>query len=380
MSVDAWKMRLKENMLLISPMEYLSAEYWYNFELSSNCPAMGSYIQIYLRDAPSACDAKRIIPAILPLDELILFCGITLVTGVKEKSVSWALELTRSSYATDVRERCCRMSVNIYPIVFDRCSLSDMMKMVVFQELFLRNESLVDVYYISYNVYPHKNASFDFFIKGAAESQKIIIYPMLNAPSSCSSPGSNFGFIMTHQQFHFDTYVSPFLLAPILSFGELCTIKNGSSSSWWHACNRYRCYYWYDTYDAINWTQAEATCMAKGGHLFSLNTDNELESLRDWAGTGISRNFYRYNPQHIYYRAEIFRKRLIFLGLQMDQKVGYDRHELENKMQPFCFQRGTYSGSLPDCRKVILGSFRAIAIFFSKSNIFLYYYSFHSYD
>ncbi len=43
--------------VLISPQRYVSIEFWYHFALFSNCPAMGSYIQFYLQDAPSACDA-----------------------------------------------------------------------------------------------------------------------------------------------------------------------------------------------------------------------------------------------------------------------------------------------------------------------------------
>ncbi len=152
---------------------------------------------------------------------------------------------------------------------------------------------------------------------------KIIIFPLLTVNSSCLPHGSNFGFNMIHQQFHFDTYMNPFLLAPTyFSFGEYYAIANNRSASWWHACNRYRCYS-YDTPAGSSWVQPEAVCSSKGGHLLSLNTENELESLRDWAGTGISQNGFRYSTHNVYYRAEIFKKRLIFLGLKMEQKVTF---------------------------------------------------------
>ncbi len=321
-SVDDWKMRQEEQVMLSSPIKYETVDFWYKLTLFSNCPAMGSYMQLYLEDASSGCDVKRTIAKVLPLNELMLYCGITEIPGVKGNppSQTWILELTRSSYATDFRKRCCRMSVSIDPLAPSTCSLSDAMASVVFREVFLRNDSFVEMYFIWYYVYPSKNVSFAFFVRGAAETQKIIISATFNGNSPCSLHGSDFGFIVKHQQFHSDTYVSPFLLAPILSFGEYYPINNISSASWWHACNKYRCY-WYDTRDGVSWAQAEAVCRSKGGHLFSLNTENELEGLRDWAGTGISRNFSRYNTRNIYYRAEIFKKRLVFLGLQMDHKV-----------------------------------------------------------
>ncbi len=220
-SVNAWKMRQKEMVVLNSPTKYIKVDFWYYFTLFSNCPSMGSYIQIYLQDAPSACDVESVIPKVLSWNELVLFCGITLITGVKTKSETWILELTRSSHKTDFRDRCCRMSVNIISMAPVMCSLSDMIKMVVFRELFFRNNSFVAAYPIWYYIYPQNHSSFEFTLGSAdhSDTPKIIIFPLLTGNSSCLPHGSNFGFNMTHQQFHFDTYMNPFLLAPILSFG-----------------------------------------------------------------------------------------------------------------------------------------------------------------
>ncbi len=79
------EMRQKEMLVLNSPTKYLKVDFWYNFTLFSNCPSMGSYIQLYLQEAPSACDVESVIPEALPWNELVLFCGITVITGVKTK-------------------------------------------------------------------------------------------------------------------------------------------------------------------------------------------------------------------------------------------------------------------------------------------------------
>ncbi len=162
------------------------------------------------------CDEMRNIREILPLNELILYCGLTAVAGVKTSLDNWIFVLTRTSYATDFRKRCCRTSVNVYPI-YDNCSLGDMLDAVVFREIFLVNKSLVDSYSARYRFHPRNNVSFDFTVWGSQESQYIMISPEITGRTTCLLHSKNFGFIIKHQQLHFETHVNPFLLAPVSS-------------------------------------------------------------------------------------------------------------------------------------------------------------------
>ncbi len=319
-SVDMWKSMEKDNIILYSPGDYQNRDLWHKLSLFHKCPALGTYIQIMIRAVPIGCDEKRTINEVLPYNELILYCGLTAVTGVKTSSNNWVFVLTRTSYATNFRDRCCRTSVNIYPIAVN-CSLVDMIDVVVFREVFLVNDSLVNSYSVRYIYSPRNNVSFDFTVQGSQETQYIMIFPQITGSTMCSIDSQKFGFIIKHHQVHFETHVSPFLLAPVLSFGEYYTVVNKSTETWWHGCTEFQCYWYEADIGSVTWNQAEAMCESRGGHILSLNTENELEGLRDWAGFGISPNFSRYNTRNIYYRAEIFKKNILFLGLRLSQKV-----------------------------------------------------------
>ncbi len=181
---------------------------------------------------------------------------------------------------------------------------------------YLSNNSFGETYPVERHMYP-AGGKWDLILsfEGIWANHLVTIMPFLN--TLYYNNETLRGFVVNFYSNRLQTTIGSIFQLPDLTFNHSIPVMIGNTvMSWWHTCHASRCY-WYQPSRRATWLQAEQTCLSKGGHLLSLNTEDEINTIIHWITSGLL----VLHPEPKKVLAEMMRENLIYIGMAHTAKV-----------------------------------------------------------